>query len=358
MKIAFTICSNNYLAYAKVLANSLQNHEPDLQFFIFLCDERNAEINYNGLANEVIPLSEIESELLFLAAKYNIIELNTCVKPRAFEYLFNERKVEQAFYFDPDIKIYNSITGLLDQLENSSIVLTPHIYTPIPFDHKKPTENHFLNFGIYNLGFIGLKNNEESRRFLSWWKGHTYTRGYIDVYKGIFVDQLPVNLVPIFFRDVTVIKSKACNMAPWNLHERYLTVKEGQYVVNETEPLVFFHFSSFKVDQMELPLSQYDRFTLSARPDLQKIYNEYNKELKDADYFFYKKFSYSYAGIRQVYLKKLKSKKWKDRFLWKNLLRKKKNHFTCIIQILFLLSQFSSIFLKETLHTLSIPYFF
>ncbi len=317
MKIAFTICSNNYLAYAKVLGNSLKAHEPDLQFIIFLCDEKNPEIDYATLANEVIPLVEIEPQLLSLAARYNIIELNTCVKPRVFEYLFNERKFEKAIYFDPDIKIYNSFAGLFDQLKTSSIILTPHICSPIPFDDKKPTENHFLNFGIYNLGFIGIQNNDQSKKFLSWWKEHTYTQGYIDVYKGIFVDQLPINLAPIFFENVKVIEGLGYNMGPWNLHERKLGLKEDAVVVNKNEPLIFFHFSSFKVDEIELPLSQYDRYTLASRPDLQHLYEHYNNELKQAGYFFYKKFNYSYTSVRQAYIKKQKAEKWKRRLLLK-----------------------------------------
>lgn len=325
MKIAFTICSNNYLAYAKVLGNSLKIHEPDLQFFIFLCDEKKPEINYSLLANEVIPLHEIEPGMLSLAEKYNIIELNTCVKPRVFEYLFNERKFEKAIYFDPDIKIYDPVGCLFDLLEKSSVILTPHICSPIPFDNKKPSENHFLNFGIYNLGFLGLQNNEECKKLLSWWKEHTYTKGYIDVYKGIFVDQLPINLAPIFFKDVKVVESMACNMAPWNLHERILNEKENKYFVNQKEALVFFHFSSFKADQLEFPISRYDRFTLSARPDIQSIYKEYNNELKECGYFFYKKFTYSYADIREAYIKKVKREKWKDRIFFKKRSKQKDN---------------------------------
>jgi hypothetical protein len=75
MKINFTICSNNYLAYAKILGKSLKKYEPDSKFFIFLCDEKNAAIDYTILADEVIPMHEIEPQLPALALKYNIIEL-------------------------------------------------------------------------------------------------------------------------------------------------------------------------------------------------------------------------------------------------------------------------------------------
>jgi hypothetical protein len=314
MKIAFTICSNNYLAYAKVLGKSLKNHAPGVKFFIFLCDEKNVEIDYNSLADEVIAMNEIEPQVTTLASRYNIIEFNTCVKPRIFEYLFNERNAGKIIFFDPDIKIYNSIAGLFDELDNSSIILTPHICTPIPLDNKSPAENHFLNFGIYNLGFIGLKTGDECKKFIAWWKERTYAQCYIDVYNGIFVDQLPVNLVPLFFENVKILCNKGLNMAPWNLHERFLSKKNNEHFVNETEPLIFFHFSSFKADDFELPLSQYDRYTLHNRPDLQNIYSEYNEDLKAADYFFYRKMKYSYSALRQAYLRKKKRHKWKRKF--------------------------------------------
>jgi hypothetical protein len=324
MKIAFTICSNNYLAHAKILGKSLKKHEAGLKFYIFLCDKKINEIDYTILADEVIPIHEIEPAFHELALKYNIVELNTCVKPAVFEYLFAGKNISKALFFDPDIKIFSPISKLYDELENSTIILTPHICTPIPFDHKKPTENHFLNFGIYNLGFIGLQNNMESQKFTGWWKNHTYNQGYVDVYKGIFVDQLPINLTPIFFKNVKILEHRGLNMAPWNLHERYISLKNNTRFVNETNELIFFHFSSFKADELELPLSQYDRYNLANRPDVRHIYEEYNEELKEAGYYFYSKFIYSYATMRKEHLKKIKKTKWMKKLLLKKFFPAKK----------------------------------
>ncbi|MDQ2719287.1 MAG: glycosyl transferase [Bacteroidota bacterium] len=317
MKINFTICSNNYLAHAKILGASLKKSDPSTSFFIFLCDKKNKEIDYDQLADEVIPINEIEPQLPALALKYNIVELNTSVKPRVFEYLLKERNASKVLFFDPDIKIYNSISFLFDELESCSVILVPHICTPIPMDQKTPSENHFLNFGIYNLGFIGLRNSAKSLRFISWWKDHTYKQGYVDVYKGIFVDQLPINLAPVFFEDVKIMKNRGLNMAPWNLHERYLNNKDGRYFVNGKDELIFYHFSSFKVDVMELPVSQYNRFSLKDRRDLQNIYKKYNHDLKIAGYNFYKNIICSYSPARKKYLKKVKQNKWIDKILLK-----------------------------------------
>ncbi|MDF2190580.1 hypothetical protein [Paraflavitalea sp. CAU 1676] len=303
MKAYFTICSNNYLAYASVLGSSLRIAEPGASFYLFLCDEKAPNIDYTTIADQVIPLAAIEPRLHELAGKYNIIELNTCVKPHVFQYLLTEKNFDQVIYLDPDIYVYNNLSPSLQvAFENASILLTPHIYTAIPLDGKQPQESVFLNFGIYNLGFIAVKKNEEVNRFLAWWKERTYQQGFIDVYNGIFVDQLPINLVPILFKGVHILQDHGLNMAPWNLHERILSQQGKQYLVNEQTTLKFYHFSSFKPGRIELPTARYNRYNLSDRPDLLALYQAYGEALTQAGYGQYHLLPCSYD--------KPKKKKW------------------------------------------------
>ncbi len=84
----FTLCSNNYLAQAQVLGNSLKQFHPESNFIIGLVDEKIKEIDYSRIPFEVLPVSSIEPKLDELLTKYDIIELNTCIKPAMFEYLF------------------------------------------------------------------------------------------------------------------------------------------------------------------------------------------------------------------------------------------------------------------------------
>ena len=83
MKLAFTICSNNYLAQAITLGQSLKKTNQDIHFFIGLIDCVNEHLNYKAV-NEVatlIPVDQVmsEAQLSELVAKYNIIELNNIV---------------------------------------------------------------------------------------------------------------------------------------------------------------------------------------------------------------------------------------------------------------------------------------
>lgn len=321
MNVFFTICSNNYLAQAKVLGASLHQHQPGIPFYIFLCDKKSGEINYDELNAEVIAAEEIEPAMDELALKYNVIELNTCIKPHVVQYLFETVKADKVIYLDPDIKVFSSLSFLFEALETDAILLTPHIYTPIPIDGKLPGEHTFLNYGLYNLGFVALKNNSESLAFAQWWKEHTYKQGYIRPEDGIFVDQLPVNFAPFFFKNVKVMQDWGLNMAPWNLHERHLTYRDGEYWVNDSIPLKFYHFSSFKVDSHDLP-PYYNRFTMKDRPDLYEIHAAYNEELKAAGHLFYSRFQSSYTQLRDLHLKKIEKQKKKDRLLRKFFLRK------------------------------------
>ncbi|MBK1438646.1 hypothetical protein JHJ32_01475 [Parapedobacter sp. ISTM3] len=324
MDFIFTVCSNNYLAQASILANSIKKYQPQTKFVIALCDKRQEEINYREINAEIITLAIIEPQIEALAKKYNIIELNTAVKPRVIEYLFEERNAETIIYLDPDIKLYHPLTILYDAMQKHPILLTPHIYTPIPIDGKKPGENTFLKYGIYNLGFIALRQSEAANKLVKWWKYRTYEAGYFKTEDGLFVDQLPINHVPVFFDGVKILHHKGLNMAPWNLHERELTKIDGNYFVNNEEPLIFYHFSSFKVDSNELPLFHYDRYTLTQRPDLQALYEDYNTEIKQNKYMFYQTFESKYSLIRTTYIKTKENEAWRKKGVLKKLFGKKK----------------------------------
>src|SRR5687767_2306890 len=113
MKIAFTICSNNYLAHAKVLIATLFEHNPDYKFIVGLVDQKSDLIDYDFDDRlEVIPIDELDLNKMYsIYDKYNIIELNTSVKASYF------KKIKQTFpeasliiYFDPDIAIFTTLS--------------------------------------------------------------------------------------------------------------------------------------------------------------------------------------------------------------------------------------------------------
>jgi hypothetical protein len=291
MNIAFTICSNNYLAQAKVLQKSFINHNSDYKFIIGLVDKLDPSINYeNEFENAVIVIDEkIVKGYEGLVAKFDIIELNTAVKPFFIQYLIKKFSPSFVHYLDPDIKVYGSLSVLDEEMNGKSLLLTPHFYTPVPDDGLTPFENLALNHGIYNLGYLGVNaKHSETAPFLDWWSLRTSNHGFSRVCNGFFVDQLWINLVPIFFKDVCISNHFGSNIGPWNLHERSLSA-DGKSVLmkNERVPLLFYHFSSYSYTKPDLLSRHYNRYSLSDRPDLIKLYGDYLSDLKNNNCVFY-----------------------------------------------------------------------
>lgn len=288
MKIIFTICSNNYLAQAKTLGDSIKRNNPEYRFVIGLVDKFAPEIDYDKeIGYELIPCEDIgipDFDSLF--QKYNIIELNTSVKPFYFKYFTeNTPDLEFLMYFDPDLFVFSDLKELEADFGNDNILLTPHILSPIPIDGKSPQENVFLNHGIYNLGFIGLRKPATSEQFISWWCDRTYHLCYDELQNGLFVDQLWINLVPLFFKKVKISGHLGLNMAPWNLHERNVTSKPGNPIrLNDKQNLIFYHFSNYKFNNPDVLANYYDRFTFENRPDLRSIYTHYCQLVVENNY--------------------------------------------------------------------------
>jgi lipopolysaccharide biosynthesis glycosyltransferase len=225
-----------------------------------------------------------------MVEKYDIVELNTAVKPTSFKYLSDKyRNCEHIIYLDPDIKVFSSLALFNNLLNEYSILLTPHIYTPLAIDTLSPNEQTFQMHGIYNLGFLALNvKKQQALSLLDWWEERCLSICFRDTSRGLFVDQLWLNLAPLYFPETHILRHIGCNMAPWNLHERKLSKFNEEWIVNNSERLIFYHFSSYDFNKPEnINKPFYNRHDFENRPDLKEIYTSYHKELIENDVKFY-----------------------------------------------------------------------
>jgi len=278
LNAACTIVSPNYLAYARTLSASYLKQHPEHRFFVLIVADLPLEDRriFEGDGFTPVLLADLRLEdLRREAMKYDILELNTNVKPTFMKYLIRAFDLENLIYLDPDIFVYSSLTLVFEQLRRgSTAALTPHLTAPID-DEKLPGEQEMLYNGTYNLGFIAVRNCEESLRLLNWWERRCLDLGFSEGRTGLFVDQKWMNLVPGLFDKVAILRHPGCNMAYWNLHERTLAEDASGYVVNGWARLCFFHFSGVALDDPEILSKNTNRFTLAERPDLLKLFGEY-----------------------------------------------------------------------------------
>jgi hypothetical protein len=292
---ACTIISLNYLPYARVLCTSLLRHHPNFKFYVLLVDRLPPHFDRLSETFEIITIEELNiTDFSSLAFKYDILELNTNIKPTFLKVLL-ARGIDQVVYLDPDIFIYNPLDSVFDALKEHAIVLSPHTLTPSPNDGQP--ELIFLSAGVFNLGFIAIRKCAETDRFLNWWENRCLNLAFNERHTGMFVDQKWINLVPCFFDSLKILKNPGCNMAYWNLHERQLSQEGEVWVVNECSPLEFFHFSGISVDDRDQISKFTDCYDLTNRSDLRLIFNDYRAQLINHGFRTYCSASYAFGAF-------------------------------------------------------------
>jgi hypothetical protein len=247
---ACTIIARNYLAQARVLAQSFHAHHPTAQMLVLVMDETEDRFESEGELFTPIRLRDLRlDDRASLCFKYNLLELCTAVKPFLLEHIFDRYGVKRLLYLDPDVWVLGSLAPLYDALSSRSIALVPHITEPID-DELLPNEVTFLRCGAYNLGFLGLRDSPTTRHMLSWWQRRCYEQCVVRLEQGLFVDQKWVDLVPAMFEDVAIVRDPGYNVAYWNLHARTVRRNGSGWYVNG-ERLRFFHFSGYDPDVPE-----------------------------------------------------------------------------------------------------------
>ena len=294
MLAACTIISRNYLHFARTVSRSFLALHPGAAFYVLLVDRPDGN---DDLRNE--PFTPVWVEELgiphfpSIAFKYNILELSTSVKPSFLKWILDRHGAERLIYLDPDIFVYTGLDAIDGRLREADILLTPHMLSPIR-DAKQPAEQDFLRAGVFNLGFIGVSNRRPAKEFLDWWEARCLSSGYIEQRSGLFVDQKWINFAPCFFPSVEIIRDPGCNVAYWNLHERFIEEKNGHYLVNGSSELKFFHFSGIDFHDIDRISKHQDRFTLRDRSDLAPLFEAYRTEVLGNGYS-------AAAGVRYTF---------------------------------------------------------
>jgi lipopolysaccharide biosynthesis glycosyltransferase len=306
MTIVFTLCSANYLAHAKTLGDSLREHNPDFHFVIGLVDRWPKELAVSyGEPYEVIPVEELGlPQFPDMMKKYNVIELNTAVKPFYLAFLFERNpNVEAVIYLDPDILVCGSFATLLEKLRQYNIVVTPHSCTYDDSAFNIHYEKVMLWAGVFNLGFIGVSRTGETFKFLKWWQirlqDHCFRKPSIP---GSFYDQIWMGLAPLYFRGIYIEKDPGYNLCYWNHFERRLVFRGGRYVVNDKHDLIFIHFSGYKPENPDASVSRPTEpiATFVERPDLRPIYDDYRSRLLARNYASIKPLPWYFARPEEL----------------------------------------------------------
>jgi glycosyltransferase involved in cell wall biosynthesis/SAM-dependent methyltransferase len=275
-----TIIARNYVAHARVLAESFQKVHPDGTCSVLVIDD---PAGYVDPAEEPFELLTIDRiglpDPARMAASYDVMELSTAVKPWLLRTLLERPGVDSVIYLDPDIQIFDSLEEVVERALRHDVVLTPHFTAPLPRDGGKPSEEDILIAGSYNLGFIALGAGQTAHALLDWWSERLENECLNEPELGRFVDQRWIDLAPGLWPGIDVLRDTAFNIAYWNLPTRSLEDDgAGGYLV-DGEQLHFFHFSGFDPRRPTDLSKHQNRIDVGADPILTRICGEYAAQL-------------------------------------------------------------------------------
>jgi hypothetical protein len=277
--------------------DSLRKVHPDWQQYVLLADRPAEDFDPEA---EAFQLAEVKQLPLpqpqrFLY-RYNIIELNTAVKPWFLEWIFQSQPVERVVYLDPDIYVYQPLREIQRAFTAGSLMLlTPHLTRAVA-DDLRPGDHDILKAGSYNLGFLALARHPETAAFLDWWKSKLEHHCRVDMHENLFLDQRWMDLVPGMFRDVHILRHEGYNVAYWNLGQRKVRKVGGVYQVND-RPLAFFHFSGLDPLVPGTLSRHQNRFILSDLGDVQGLVADYCKDLKKNGLTTCKNLPYAFSTL-------------------------------------------------------------
>lgn len=243
----FTSCTNNYLPLARVLAKSLKKFHPSFHFHLVLCDRVYESFDLeNEDFDNVITIEDLDiPDLTRWLFKHSVVELCTAVKGLVFEYIIKHYDCDNVIFFDPDIAIFSPLDELIDNFNDSNILITPHQLQPERISSAIiDNEICFLRHGTFNLGFLGVKNSPEGMAFIHWWANRCLDFCYSDTALGLYTDQRWIDLVPSFFSGVNILRHPGYNVANWNLSNRNVEGNLPNELFVDGERLCFYHFSS------------------------------------------------------------------------------------------------------------------
>lgn len=242
MAAPVTFCTyfdSRYLSRGLVLYESLRRHAPWARLHALCMDDRAHEVLKRHSLPSVSPirLADFEDgDTALLAAKRDRTRIEyffTCTPSLPLYVLRKNPEIECVIYVDADCYFFSSPETIVEEMGAGSIYLVGHRY---------PESFHAAEeFGRYNVGILGFRNDREGLRCLQTWRSQCNAWCYDRRENGKFADQKYLDVWPEQFCGVVISRHPGVNLAPWNKANHTLHTEHGTPHV-DGRPVVCYHF--------------------------------------------------------------------------------------------------------------------
>jgi hypothetical protein len=302
-----TLFDSNYLTRGLAMYQSLKKHSDHFHLYIFAFDDTSyhllKKIDWEFMT--IIPLQAFEDgELLKVKEDRSSGEYCWTCTPSIIKYSIEKYGLDSCTYLDADLYFYSDPSVLIEEMENKSVLITEHRYTP-QYDQS-------ATCGIYCVQFMTFKNDAKGMKVLNWWRNACIEWCYARFENGKFGDQKYLDDWVTKFGGV----HELCHfgaVAPWNIQQYDIRMEESglfglELKTYNTFKVIFYHFHAVRfVEKNRIELGIY-KFK---KRDIELLYKPYIKHLaKITNYLRSFDKNNDYNGVVE-----------KDPFHWKDPLR-------------------------------------
>jgi hypothetical protein len=244
MRYFCTYFDSGYFTRGMALYESLRQHCPVFTLWVLCLDEISLdELNRRNLPGvKLISPEELERATEGLAqARTNRSRVEyyfTCSPALPLFILKTVPQVDLITYLDSDLYFYADPECVFEELGTGSIGIIRHRFKPELAAVEQP-------YGIYNVGWVTFRRDEEALACLRWWRDRCIEWCFHRLEENRYADQKYLDYFPEKFRNVVVLEHKGANLAPWNIANYRISRANNQITV-DGQPLLFFHFHGFR----------------------------------------------------------------------------------------------------------------
>lgn len=238
-----TYFDKNYLTNGLALYRSLKGCCSDFYLWVLCMDQE----THQALTDMALPgvgliaLEDFErGDKQLQEAKKNRTQFEyclTCTSSLPLFILNNFPDVDLITYIDADVYFFNDPASIFKDIADYSIGIVEHRFSP---QNKEK-----VMYGIYNVGWLSFRRDENAMDCLNWWRRMCNEWCYVRVEKDRFADQKYLDTWPARFKRVVVLKNKGINLAPWNI-ANYKIHTDRKNIYIDGELLIFFHFHGLR----------------------------------------------------------------------------------------------------------------
>ncbi|WP_040300046.1 hypothetical protein [Arcticibacter svalbardensis] len=277
-----TLFNSAYLSRGLAMYYSLEDHCNDFHLYIFAFDNDCLTVLLNLKLKHatIISLKEFEDDEL-LAVKPGRTSGEYCwtCTSSTIWYCLKTYALDHCTYIDADLLFFSNPKGIMDEMNEKSILITAHRYTA---EHDQSALS-----GYYCVQYITFKNTAEGLTALNWWRNACLEWCYKRFEDGKFGDQKYLDDWTTRFKGVHELANIGAGVAPWNVQQYDLLHKANKIQVLDTtflkeDELIFYHFHDFRYcikKSFRLTAEQY----YLSKAVIKDIYKPYIKALVAAE---------------------------------------------------------------------------